>query len=109
MGKGGGGRVGACVRSPPAALSTAHYCSSRRRPRSPPKKNHTHPPASLQIVNGQADVVNAICDHPGIAGVTFVGSTKVAEIVAKRCRAINKRVLALGGAKNHLVRGGCEC
>lgn len=48
--------------------------------------------------------MNAICDHPDIAAVSFVGSSRVAEIVAKRCRAINKRVLALGGAKNHLVR-----
>jgi len=61
------------------------------------------PKGVFQIVNGQADVVNALCDHPDIAAVTFVGSSKVAEIVAKRCRAINKRVLALGGAKNHLV------
>jgi len=61
------------------------------------------PNGVFQVVNGQAEVVNAICDHPDIAAVTFVGSSKVAEIVAKRCRAINKRVLALGGAKNHLV------
>jgi acyl-CoA reductase-like NAD-dependent aldehyde dehydrogenase len=44
-----------------------------------------------------------MCDHPDIAAVTFVGSSKVAEIVSNRCHAVNKRVLALGGAKNHLV------
>lgn len=35
--------------------------------------------------------------------MTFVGSSHVAQLVARRCRALDKRVLALGGAKNHLV------
>ena len=35
--------------------------------------------------------------------VTFVGTSTVAELVHKRCRNLNKRVLALGGAKNHLI------
>jgi methylmalonic acid semialdehyde dehydrogenase len=61
------------------------------------------PAGVFTIVNGTAPVVEAICDHPDIKAVTFVGSTKVAELVARRCRAVNKRVLALGGAKNHLV------
>jgi malonate-semialdehyde dehydrogenase (acetylating)/methylmalonate-semialdehyde dehydrogenase len=47
--------------------------------------------------------VTALCDHPHIAAVSFVGSSKVAEIVYKRCSAVNKRVLALGGANNHLL------
>ena len=38
-----------------------------------------------------------------IRAVTFVGSSPVANIVADRCRNLNKRVTALGGAKNHLV------
>ena len=61
------------------------------------------PPGVFQIVHGAADVVTAMCDHPDIAAVTFVGSSKVAEIVTRRCDAKLKRVLALGGAKNHLV------
>ncbi|RYG65564.1 aldehyde dehydrogenase family protein [archaeon] len=61
------------------------------------------PPGVFQIVHGAVDVVNALCDHPDISAVTFVGSSKVAELVAHRCHAINKRVLALGGAKNHLL------
>lgn len=61
------------------------------------------PPGVFQIVHGCADVVTSMCDHPDIDGVTFVGSSKVAEIVYQRCAKINKRVLALGGAKNHLV------
>jgi acyl-CoA reductase-like NAD-dependent aldehyde dehydrogenase len=48
-------------------------------------------------------VVEAICDHPGIKAVTFVGSTPIAKLVSTRAQANHKRVVALGGAKNHLV------
>lgn len=61
------------------------------------------PPGVFQIVNGAVEIVNSICDHPGISAVSFVGSSKVADIVSRRCRNLNKRVLALGGAKNHLI------
>ena len=61
------------------------------------------PDGVFQIVHGDVVAVQSICDHPDIVAVSFVGSSKVAEIVSKRCRALNKRVLALGGAKNHLV------
>lgn len=61
------------------------------------------PAGVFNIVNGTATAVNALCDHPLVKVVTFVGSSKVADIVSKRCRNMNKRVLALGGAKNHLV------
>jgi methylmalonic acid semialdehyde dehydrogenase len=61
------------------------------------------PDGVLQIVNGTAPVVEALCDHPQVAALTFVGTTRVAEILSKRCRNLNKRVLALGGAKNHLI------
>ena len=56
----------------------------------------------FNIVNGDKDIVEAICDHPGIEGVTFVGSTKVAKIVYKRATSNLKRCIALGGAKNHM-------
>ncbi len=61
------------------------------------------PPGVFQIINGTVDAVNALIDHPAIQGVTFVGSSRVAEIVHQRANRLNKRVLALGGAKNHLV------
>jgi len=61
------------------------------------------PDGVFQMVNGNAEAATALCEHPQISAVTFVGSSPVAEIVAKKCRALNKRVLALGGAKNHLV------
>jgi malonate-semialdehyde dehydrogenase (acetylating)/methylmalonate-semialdehyde dehydrogenase len=61
------------------------------------------PEGVLQIVNGGREAVEAICDHPGIAAVSFVGSTKTAKIVYRRSTATLKRCLALGGAKNHLI------
>ena len=61
------------------------------------------PPGVFSIVNGGQEVVEAICDHPGIAAISFVGSTRVAKLVYRRGTASLKRVLALGGAKNHLI------
>ena len=61
------------------------------------------PDGVFQIVNGGRDAVEAICDHPDIAAVSFVGSTKTAKIVYRRATASLKRCLALGGAKNHLI------
>jgi malonate-semialdehyde dehydrogenase (acetylating)/methylmalonate-semialdehyde dehydrogenase len=61
------------------------------------------PPGVFSIVNGGQEVVEAICDHPGIAAISFVGSTRVARLVYRRGTASLKRVLALGGAKNHLI------
>lgn len=61
------------------------------------------PDGVFQVVNGGRDTVEAICDHTGIAAVSFVGSTKVAKIVYRRATSTLKRALALGGAKNHLI------
>ena len=61
------------------------------------------PDGVLNIVHGGQSTVEAICDHPDIEAITFVGSTKVAKIVYRRGCASLKRVLALGGAKNHLI------
>ncbi len=61
------------------------------------------PDGVLNIVNGDSEVVDAICDHPDIEAVSFVGSTKVAKIVYQRATQHLKRCLALGGAKNHLL------
>ena len=61
------------------------------------------PKGVFNIVHGDAEIVNAICDHPGIEAVSFVGSTKVASLVYRRATANLKRCLALGGAKNHLL------
>lgn len=61
------------------------------------------PEGVLQIVHGGKEAVEAICDHPGISAISFVGSTKIAKVVYRRSTATLKRCLALGGAKNHLI------
>jgi malonate-semialdehyde dehydrogenase (acetylating) / methylmalonate-semialdehyde dehydrogenase len=61
------------------------------------------PPGVVNYVHGGHDAVNAILTHPAIDGVSFVGSTPVAEHVYKVGSAHGKRVQALGGAKNFLT------
>ena len=61
------------------------------------------PPGVVNVVHGAADAVNAICDHPLIRAVSFVGSAPVAKHVYARSAAAGKRVQALAGAKNHIV------
>ena len=60
------------------------------------------PAGVFNVINGSQQVVETICDHPGIVAVTFVGSTRVAKLVYRRATGHFKRALALGGAKNHL-------
>ncbi len=61
------------------------------------------PPGIVNLVNGGRAVVEAICDHPDIQAVSFVGSTAVAQAVYRRATHAGKRVQALGGAKNFVV------
>ena len=61
------------------------------------------PPGVVSLVNGGREVVEAICDHPGIRAVSFVGSTAVARAVYQRATHAGKRAQALGGAKNFVV------
>lgn len=61
------------------------------------------PDGVFNIVHGDVEIVNAICDHPQIEAVSFVGSTKIAKLVYQRATNNLKRCLALGGAKNHLM------
>ena len=61
------------------------------------------PPGVFNVVNGDKIAVDAILAHPGIQAVSFVGSTPIAEYVYHTGAAHNKRVQALGGAKNHMV------
>lgn len=61
------------------------------------------PNGVVNIVNGGKDVVEALVDHPFVKAVTFVGTSRVAEMISHRARLLNKRCIALGGAKNHLV------
>lgn len=61
------------------------------------------PKGVMNMVHGGQDVVNAICTHPDIKGVSFVGSTPIAKHVYSTGTAHGKRVQALGGAKNSMV------
>lgn len=61
------------------------------------------PDGVLNVLHGDSEIVNAICDHPKIEAISFVGSTKVAKLVYQRATHNYKRCLALGGAKNHLL------
>ncbi|MCX8098268.1 MAG: CoA-acylating methylmalonate-semialdehyde dehydrogenase [Casimicrobiaceae bacterium] len=61
------------------------------------------PKGVLNVVHGAADVVNALCDHPDIKAISFVGSTKVGTQVYQRASLAGKRVQCMMGAKNHAV------
>ena len=61
------------------------------------------PDGVFNVVQGDRETVEAVLDHPGIAAAAFVGSTAVAKAVHDRGIAANKRMLTLGGAKNHLI------
>lgn len=61
------------------------------------------PAGVLTVLHGGGDTVNAIIDHPLVKAIGFVGSTRVAKLVYQRGTNLGKRVLALGGAKNHIV------
>ena len=61
------------------------------------------PGGVFNVVHGAQAVVEALCDHPGIDALTFVGSTRVARMTYVRATASLKRALCLGGAKNHLI------
>ncbi|AGB31719.1 methylmalonate-semialdehyde dehydrogenase [Natrinema pellirubrum DSM 15624] len=61
------------------------------------------PDGVVQLVNGGVNTVNALLDHNGIQGASFVGSTPVAETIYERAAANGKRVQAQGGAKNHII------
>jgi malonate-semialdehyde dehydrogenase (acetylating)/methylmalonate-semialdehyde dehydrogenase len=61
------------------------------------------PDGVFSVVHGDAVAVNALLTHPGIAAVSFVGSTPIAKHVYETAAAAGKRVQALGGAKNHMV------
>src|SRR5258705_1616547 len=61
------------------------------------------PAGVLNMVHGAKDVVNALLAHPGITGISFVGSSPVAKYVYQEGAKHGKRVQALGGAKNNVI------
>jgi malonate-semialdehyde dehydrogenase (acetylating)/methylmalonate-semialdehyde dehydrogenase len=78
--------------TPLAAIKLAEYLEKAGLPK-----------GVFNIVHGSKDIVEAICDHPKIKAVAFVGSSKVAEIVYSRSTQKKKRAICLGGAKNHMI------
>jgi malonate-semialdehyde dehydrogenase (acetylating)/methylmalonate-semialdehyde dehydrogenase len=61
------------------------------------------PAGVFNVVHGDREAVDAVLAHPGIAAVSFVGSTPIARYVYETAARHGKRVQALGGAKNHMV------
>ena len=61
------------------------------------------PDGVFNVVQGDKEMVDAILEHPGIAGVSFVGSTGVGEYIYQKGTSHNKRVAAFTGGKNHMV------
>ena len=61
------------------------------------------PKGVVNLVNGGREAVNALCDHPLVRAISFVGSTPVAKHVYARAAASGKRMQCQGGAKNHVI------
>ena len=61
------------------------------------------PKGVFNVINGDKEVVDAIINNKKISAVSFVGSTPIAKYIYENCAKNEKRVQALGGAKNHCV------
>jgi malonate-semialdehyde dehydrogenase (acetylating)/methylmalonate-semialdehyde dehydrogenase len=66
-------------------------------------KEASLPDGVFNIVNGDKEVVDAIIENKDIPPVSFVGSTPIAKYIYENAAKNEKRVQALGGAKNHCV------
>ena len=61
------------------------------------------PKGVFQVVNGDKEAVDTILDSDTIQGVSFVGSTPIAQYIYSRACANGKRAQCFGGAKNHMI------
>lgn len=61
------------------------------------------PPGVLNVIHGGPDAANALCDHPAIKAISFIGSTRVGTEIYRRASMAGKRCQAMMGAKNHSV------
>ena len=61
------------------------------------------PDGVFNVVHGDKEAVDALLTHPGIAAISFVGSTPIARYIYETGTRNGKRVQALGGAKNHMI------
>ncbi len=95
----------------PYAVATGNTCIVKPSERTPLTMQRVmdlageagFPKGVINLVNGAADTVNALLDHPDVKAVSFVGSTPVARHVYARASANGKRVQAQGGAKNATI------
>ena len=91
----------------PAAIPTSSSRRSRCRPACSSCSRSWTPaafrPASINVVNGSKEAVDALLDNPQVRGISFVGSTPTARYLYARAGEQGKRVQAQGGAKNVLV------
>src|SRR6478735_4384921 len=61
------------------------------------------PAGVFNVVQGDRVAVDALLEHPGVAAISFVGSTPIAKYVYETATRNGKRCQALGGAKNHMI------
>jgi len=62
------------------------------------------PPGVLNVIHGTGDVVgSAIVEHPGIKAVSFTGSTRVGQYIARTAGEMLKKVSLELGGKNATV------
>ena len=61
------------------------------------------PDGVFNVVNGDKEAVDALINNKDIVAMSFVGSTPIAKYIYENCAKNEKRVQALGGAKNHCV------
>jgi malonate-semialdehyde dehydrogenase (acetylating)/methylmalonate-semialdehyde dehydrogenase len=61
------------------------------------------PAGVFNVVHGDKRAAEALVESPDVAGISFVGTSRVARVIAARCAQTGKRFQALGSAKNHLV------
>ncbi|KAJ7900192.1 methylmalonate-semialdehyde dehydrogenase [Mycena olivaceomarginata] len=79
-------------RDPGAAMIIAELCQRAGLP-----------PGVLNVVHGGVPTVNAICDHPDIKAVSFVGGDRAGRHIYERATKNGKRAQANLGAKNHAI------
>ncbi|NWG93247.1 MAG: CoA-acylating methylmalonate-semialdehyde dehydrogenase, partial [Parvularculaceae bacterium] len=61
------------------------------------------PEGVLNVVNGDKEAVDALIEDPRVKGISFVGSSDIAQYIYANAAAQGKRVQCFGGAKNHLI------
>jgi malonate-semialdehyde dehydrogenase (acetylating) / methylmalonate-semialdehyde dehydrogenase len=95
----------------PVALACGNAFILKPSERDPSAANLVHdlfaeaglPAGVLNVVHGGKAAVDALIEHPGVAAISFVGSSDIAAYVYRTAAAAGKRVQALGSAKNHMV------